>query len=71
MTATLDPVTVPIPEMDTEAAPEMLQDRVLLWPEVIFVGEAVKLTIVGGAGALTATVTVAVTLPAAFVAVSV
>ena len=41
-TATLVPVTAPIPLMDRLVAPLTDQDRVLLWPRVRLVGDAEK-----------------------------
>lgn len=52
-------------------APVVAQVSVLLEPEVMLVGLAVKELIVGPLGVLTVTVTVAVVDPAGFVAVSV
>ena len=52
------------------AAPEVTQLRVLLAPELTVVGLAVNEVIDGTVGALTVTADVAVTDPAAFVAVS-
>jgi hypothetical protein len=52
-------------------APVVAQVRVLLEPEVMLVGLAVKEPIVGPLGVFTVTVTVAVVDPAGFVAVSV
>jgi len=70
------PVTVPTPWLiDRLVAPLTLQDSVLDAPLVMLVGEAVKEEITGGSGcgaaALTVTLAVFVTEPAAFVAVSV
>jgi hypothetical protein len=63
------PVTVPIPLMESEVAPETVQDSVELAPRAILVGFAVKLEMVG-IGA-TVTVVCAVTEPALLVAVRV
>ena len=52
-------------------APVVAQVSVLLEPEVMLVGLAVKELIVGPLGVLTVTVTVAVVDPAGFVALSV
>ena len=51
-------------------APVTAQERMLLCPEVMLVGFAVKLEIVGADG-VTVTVAVAVVFPVALVAVSV
>jgi hypothetical protein len=53
------------------AAPVVAQLKVLLAPEVMLVGLAVKELITGLLGALTVTVTVAVVEPTEFVAVNV
>jgi hypothetical protein len=53
------------------AAPVVAQLKVLLAPEVMLVGLAVKELITGLVGALTVTVAVAVVEPAEFVAVNV
>ena len=74
-------LTVVLPLADAEVkvpgvmamvvAPVVVQLRVLLEPELMVVGFAVKELIVGLLGAFTVTVAVAVTDPAAFVAVNV
>jgi hypothetical protein len=63
------PVTVPIPLIESELAPETDQERVELAPALIVAGLAVKLEIVGGG--TTVTVVCAVTEPRLFVAVRV
>ena len=69
-TATEAPVTVPTPgAIARVCAPVTDQLRVLDWPEVSLVDEAVKLAIAGGVP--TATVTDAVLVPKVFVAVRV
>ena len=73
VTTLLVPETAPTPlSMLRFVAPLTAQLSVLLWPAVMVEGVAMKLEIVGGCGAgFTVTVAVAVTLPTAFVAVSV
>jgi hypothetical protein len=56
--------------IETPVAPDVDQVSVLLVPVVIDVGCAVKLLITGSVCAVTVTAAVAVTDPAAFVAVS-
>ena len=63
------PVTVPIPLMEREVAPDTDHERVELAPALMVAGLAVKLEIVGGT--TTVTVVCAVVLPALFVAVRV
>ena len=65
--------TAPPGDMETDAAPEVLQLNVELAPEEMLVGLAVKLAMTGseGGAAETVTVTCLVTEPAALVAVSV
>ena len=71
LTAMLVPVTVPMVGLMLRlVAPPTAQDNVVLCPVVIIPGVAVKLEI-AGLGAETVTVTEAVVLPAAFVAVRV
>ena len=70
-TDTLVPVTVPtVGLMLRLVAPPTAQDSAVLWPVVIADGSAAKLEM-EGIGIETVTVTVAVLLPAALVAVSV
>ena len=57
--------------IDQLVAPDVVQLRVLVPPNVIVVGLAVKEPIVGRVGCVTVTVTVAVAVPELFVAVSV
>ena len=72
LTTLVVPVTVPTPlSMLRLVAPDTDQLKVLLCPAVMVAGVAMKLEMAGGCGAgFTVTVVVAVTLPAAFVAVS-
>lgn len=72
-TARLLPVTAPtLGLMLRLVAPLTDQERMLLWPAVIEEGVAVKLPIIGTrGGAVTFTITIALTDPATFVAVSV
>jgi hypothetical protein len=64
----LDEVNVP-GVMPMLVAPDVVQLKVLVWLELMFVGSAVNELIVGTLAAVNVTVAVAVTEPAAFVAV--
>jgi hypothetical protein len=66
LTTTLVPLTGPRPEMLKPAAPVMLQDKVVLCPDIRLEGLAVKRSITGRTSVTTAR---AVTLPVALLAV--
>jgi hypothetical protein len=68
----LVPVTVPTPWSMLRLAPPLTdQERVLLCPELMLVGLAEKLVIVGEPTGVTFTVAVAVVFPLALLAVNV
>lgn len=71
-TVLLVPVTVPTPWLMLRlVAPVTVQERVLLWPELMVVGLAEKLVMVGAPAGVMFTVAVAVVFPDALDAVSV